>query len=693
MKPKLHIPPRAPAGLCAQLKRVLLILLLLATVNTFLSTASADSNPPRIDMNPALRVIALPRSNDLQEQLAKVSATEEGWLAPQDFKTKQKWNGTDELWYKLSLSESQIAQYQVPVLILPFVIQSLSVFSEGKEFYSWGIFKPDGKIGFRGYPIHLVPLLGLKKNENSIYIRVGSGGANIGLIDGAFVAERSAVVESFFWLGLPNLALFVLALLLACLSFSAFIVTRKNITLLAYALFALSIGTFVGSHSYTLRLSTDWAKLRHSTELMSLYLSGLTFSFYLDTIFASIDKFRILNKSWKFCAVFAVCAALGEITQWAPLFKWLRPWQFFTALIFLSVPYFTVKSMFSKSVESYFVGGGLIAFTVASFAGVVFSVGGGAVTAPIFHFFIISGVFLLLAGLGGLLVYRHYDTNRKIIQYQSEALNIREAQARQEKDMEAARAVQQTLLPLSLNFPGFDTVAHWSTADQTGGDWYTGHFDEKSNIAYLFMGDVTGHGFASALVTGLAHGAVSSVFKLSQNETQIQPGELLLRIAHAVNNVVLESASRSVRAMSMICLALNSETGEIHLLNCGHPQVYLIKSNKLEVLIGMGSLLGFNEIPTFEVKRYEMEPGDRLFVYTDGILENGRTSGKSISFAKLRRMLSNREKPVAQTSTDILELLKSSWQDAPIDDDYTMILMQWGENQVRSLATEVLHGL
>gem|GEM_PF-6581538 len=45
-----------------------------------------------------------------------------------------------------------------------------------------------------------------------------------------------------------------------------------------------------------------------------------------------------------------------------------------------------------------------------------------------------------------------------------------------------------------------------------------------------------------------------------------------MRIALAVNTVVHDCASRSVRAMSIVCLALNSETGEIHLLNCGHPQ-------------------------------------------------------------------------------------------------------------------------
>ena len=494
-----------------------------------------------------------------------------------------------------------------------------------------------------------------------------------------FLAERGNVTESYFWLGLPNLGLFILALLIGSLSLFAFLATRENKTLLAYGLFAIVIGTFVGSHSHTLRLSTDCAKARHSTELFSLYLSGLTFSYYLDTIFGNIDKYRILNKSWKFYALFAFGAALGELTQWAPLFKWLRPWQMITAIIFLTVPYFTIKSMFSKSVESYFVGGGLIAFTVASFAGVMFSVGGGAVTAPIFHFFIISGVFLLLVGLGGLLVYRHYDTNRRVIQYQKETAVIREAQARQEKDMEAARAVQQTLLPLSLRFPGFETAAHWSTADQTGGDWYSGYFDDNAGIAYLFLGDVTGHGFASALVTGLAHGAVSSVFKLYSKESALKPDELLIRIARAVNHVVHESASRSVRAMSMVCLALNSKTGEIHMINCGHPQVYLINNDKVEVLLGSGSLLGFHAEPEFEVKTYSMERGNRLFVYTDGVLENGRNAGKAVSFAKLRRVLKQSDKPLSEMHSEVVSLLKTTWQDAPLEDDYTLVLMQWGE--------------
>lgn len=650
-----------------------------------LGTSNAFANPVRENLGEQIQVLARAYSQDVGPTLESLNRSGGEWLPLKEFRSSYKWDGKAEFWYKLQLSPRQVESFQAPVVILPFVVQVLSVFSSGKEIYSWGRFAADGRTVFRGYPIHMIPLQGVNLIE-PLYIRVGSAAANIGVIDGVYLADRAATVESYFWLGLPNLALFVLALLIGFLSLFAFAAIRGNKTPLAYGLFAIAIGTFVGSHSYTLRVSTDWAKVRHSTELFSLYLSGMTFSFYLDTIFGAIDRFRILNKSWKFYAIFAVCAAIGEATQWAPLFKWLRPWQAVTALIFLTVPYFTIRSMLSKSVESYFVGGGLIAFTIASFAGVLFSVGGGSVTAPIFHFFIISGVFLLLIGLGGVLVYRHYDTNRRVIQYQQETAVIREAQARQEKDMEAARAVQQTLLPLSLRFPGFETMVHWTTADQTGGDWYAGHFDEKEGIAYLFLGDVTGHGFASALVTGLAHGAVASVIKLHQSDARMSPSELLVRIARAVNHVVHESASRSVRAMSMVCLALNGKTGEVDLINCGHPQVFRISAGKVEALLGAGSLLGFHADPDFEVKKYNLEPGDRLFVYTDGVLENGRSAGKGISFAKLRRALNQPEKKVSQTHDDLLGLLKSTWQDAPIEDDYTLILMQWGEEDMRDSA-------
>lgn len=654
-------------------RHVLGLMFFLASFSTQMVSQAAE----RLNLSEQVQVQALPSTTEPDLRAVSLSGQSEGWSDFVEFRKTHRWDGREELWYRISLKPQNLQKFEVPVLILPFVIQALEVYSGGKKIYDWGLFLPEGRIGFRGYPIHMIPVGNLNLKE-PLLVRVGSGGANIGLIDGAFLGDRGSHVETYFWLGLPNLGLFILALLIGCLSLFAFVATRANKTLLAYGLFAICIGTFVGSHSYTLRVSTEWAKFRHSTELMSLYLTGLTFSFYLDTIFSQIDKFRILNKSWKFYATFASLAALGELTQWAPLFKWLRPWQMVTAIIFLTVPYFTIRSMFSRSIESYFVGGGLIAFTVASFAGVMFSVGGGAVTAPIFHIFIISGVFLLLVGLGGLLVYRHYDATRKVIQYQKEAAEIREAQARQEKDMEAARAVQQTLLPTSLRFPGFETAAHWMTADQTGGDWYSGYYDDRDGIAYLFLGDVTGHGFASALVTGLAHGAVTSVFKTSQSDGGIKPDEMLKRISRAVNVVVHESASRSVRAMSMVCLAINSHSGEVHMINCGHPQVYLIKNDKVEVLLGSGSLLGFHDEVDFKVEKFQIEKGDRLFVYTDGVLENGRSNGRAISFAKLRRILRQPEKSVQEIQSDIVSLLRSTWQDSPIEDDYTLVLMQLG---------------
>lgn len=651
--------------------------LVLMFLLAILSTQQVSQAAERLNLSEQVQVQAMPSTAEPDLRAVSLSGQSEGWTDFVEFRKAHKWDGRGELWYRISLKPQNLEKFEVPVLILPFVIQALEVYSGGKKIYDWGLFLPEGRIGFRGYPIHMIPVGNLNLKE-PLLVRVGSGGANIGFIDGAFLGDRGSHVETYFWLGLPNLGLFILALLIGCLSLFAYLATRTNKTLLAYGLFAICIGTFVGSHSYTLRVSTDWAKIRHSTELMSLYLSGLMFSFYLDTIFSQIDKYRILNKSWKFYAAFAVIAAIGETTQLVPLFKLLRPWQMITAIIFLTVPYFTIRSMFSRSVESYFVGGGLIAFTVASFAGVMFSVGGGAVTAPIFHIFIISGVFLLLVGLGGLLVYRHYDATRKVIQYQKEAAEIREAQARQEKDMEAARAVQQTLLPTSLRFPGFETAAHWMTADQTGGDWYSGYYDDRDGIAYLFLGDVTGHGFASALVTGLVHGAVTSVFKTSQTDGGIKPDEMLKRISRAVNVVVHESASRSVRAMSMVCLAINPQNGEVHMINCGHPQVYLIKSDKVEVLLGSGSLLGFHDEVDFKVEKFHIEKGDRLFVYTDGVLENGRSNGRAISFAKLRRILRQPEKSVQEIQADIVSLLKSTWQDSPIEDDYTLVLMQLG---------------
>ncbi|MEY4066469.1 MAG: hypothetical protein RIR26_2677, partial [Pseudomonadota bacterium] len=370
-------------------------LCLLLLILVWSDKARAEPQLLRTSVLSQTSVMALPSSPDAAATVQMLRNTPSRWTPLESFKKTYHWDGKQELWYRIEIQPDQLKDFPSPVLILPFVIQALSVHASGKEIYAWGEFGKDGEIGFRGYPIHMIPLAGLNLSE-PLLLRVGSAAANIGVIDGVFIGDRTSNSELYFWLGLPNLALFVLALLIGSLSLFAFVAIRGSKTPLAYGLFAIVIGTFVGSHSYTLRVSPEWAKVRHSTELLSLYLSGLTFSFYLDTIFASIDTRRILNKAWKFYAFFCFAALFGEITHAAPLFKWLRTWQTTTALIFLTVPYFTIRSMLSKSIESYFVGGGLIAFSIASFAGVLFSVGGGSVTAPIFHFFIISGVFLLL---------------------------------------------------------------------------------------------------------------------------------------------------------------------------------------------------------------------------------------------------------------------------------------------------------
>ena len=66
------------------------------------------------------------------------------------------------------------------------------------------------------------------------------------------------------------------------------------------------------------------------------------------------------------------------------------------------------------------------------------------------------------------------------------------------------------LLPQQMSMPHIEVAGFYAPASQTGGDWYGCHYDEASRIAYFFVGDVTGHGFPSALITGGASGAVSA---------------------------------------------------------------------------------------------------------------------------------------------------------------------------------------
>ncbi len=182
---------------------------------------------------------------------------------------------------------------------------------------------------------------------------------------------------------------------------------------------------------------------------------------------------------------------------------------------------------------------------------------------------------------------------------------------RLEQSLELAQVVQNNLMPqIPGDFPGFDLFGWFQPAERTSGDFYD-FFKTKDGRLGVVVGDVTGHGPASALITSAAQASLRTSLRL------------LPDLGPAVSNVNLDLRMEDGNFVTLF-VALLSEDGRVQVLNAGHtpPQIYRHASGDVIRVGSHGPALGL--MPDFEYQEtdtYQLEDGDVLLAFTDGITE------------------------------------------------------------------------
>lgn len=243
---------------------------------------------------------------------------------------------------------------------------------------------------------------------------------------------------------------------------------------------------------------------------------------------------------------------------------------------------------------------------------------------------------LLAAGLESLILAMALgDRYRKILDDH--------ARAEQQKQEQMAREQQASLMQEALlienKTPQMLASTYYRSADEIGGDWYGYFFDELHDRVFILVGDVSGHGMASALLSATIAGAArTAVGNLSETQ-DICLDESLRAIAKAVNRVVLDTRERQDFLMSMVIIGVELESLKGSVINAGHPMVYHISDKRCRAILANGPLLGLSLESKFRPVDFSLSPGDILFAYTDGLLESNQTRNP-IKPRELKNMLS-----------------------------------------------------
>jgi serine phosphatase RsbU (regulator of sigma subunit) len=211
-----------------------------------------------------------------------------------------------------------------------------------------------------------------------------------------------------------------------------------------------------------------------------------------------------------------------------------------------------------------------------------------------------------------------------------------------ERDLEAARLTQQSLIPQKPPvLPGWDIAACYRPVIQVGGDIY-GWLRMSDGRTLFWIADATGHGASAALLTTLA----KLLFHHGTAEHQA-PTEIM----EAVNND-FRSIFGARSFMTAMCVALDAETGRASVVGAGHPPLLVARSGGRTEAIGSSAPpLGLLERSEFIETNIDLEPGDAFFLYTDGIYGSGRDENPRLSSGRLEEML----QPMAENAQALLD--------------------------------------
>ena len=239
--------------------------------------------------------------------------------------------------------------------------------------------------------------------------------------------------------------------------------------------------------------------------------------------------------------------------------------------------------------------------------------------------------------------------------------------ARRSRPLSLPAEIQWELLPrLALEAPAYVVAGTVEPAYDVGGDT----FDHAAQPEALTVSitDAMGHGLQAALLAGLAVAALRNARR--------RPAGLLDQVHHA--NQALHEQFGGERFVTGQVLRVDVPGGTGAIINAGHPPPLRVRGGQVEpVGLDADLPLGLDGATVYHVQQLTLEPGDRLVLVSDGVLEAVPEGGQAFGTARLEELLRSSQELAPHDVTRLLVREVIAHRAGDLADDVTVVCLDW----------------
>lgn len=254
--------------------------------------------------------------------------------------------------------------------------------------------------------------------------------------------------------------------------------------------------------------------------------------------------------------------------------------------------------------------------------------------------------------LGYVAVQRTFENERRLLTIESE--------------LETARRIQFSILPKNIPaLPRLRIAAGYHPMSAVAGDFYQFIELDDQRLGVL-VADVSGHGVPAALIAAMMKTAVQSVVPYAESPRDVLQG---------LNRML--SGQPQDQFVTAAYLFIDAGNYKARYSAAGHPPLILSRAGNLQHIESNGLVFGVSPEPEYPVRDIELCPGDRLLLYTDGVIEPENAKGETFGRSKLEQVVLGADTwPASELTDKLLDEIRA-WQPASIaqQDDITVVVM------------------